>query len=98
MGFVFNAKEKAKKEIPAVVHTDNTSRVQTVSRASNNKFYSLIKALRGKTSVPVLLNTSLNVNEPICEKPEDAIEVFTKTSGYSGNTKLGFYKKCFLEI
>ena len=31
MGFVFNAKEKAKKEIPAVVHTDNTSRVQTVS-------------------------------------------------------------------
>lgn len=80
MGFVFNAKEKAKKEIPAVVHTDNTSRVQTVSRASNNKFYSLIKSFERKTSVPVLLNTSLNVNEPICEKPEDAIEVFTKTS------------------
>ena len=62
------------------MHTDNTSRVQTVSRASNNKFYSLIKSFERKTSVPVLLNTSLNVNEPICEKPEDAIEVFTKTS------------------
>ncbi len=80
MGFVFDAKDKAKKEIPAVVHTDNTSRVQTVSKKTNKKFYSLIESFEKLTSVPVVLNTSLNVNEPICEKPNDALEVFNKTS------------------
>ena len=28
----------------------------------------------------MILNTSLNVNEPICESPENALEVFLKTS------------------
>ena len=77
---VFEAKEKAKEEIPSVVHVDNTSRVQTVNKNSNYKFYTLIKYFEKQTGVPVLLNTSLNVNEPICENPENAIEIFTKTS------------------
>jgi carbamoyltransferase len=77
---VFQANKKAKELIPSVVHVDNTSRVQTVSKNSNQKFYSLIKNFEKKTSIPVLLNTSLNVNEPICENPENAFEIFTKTS------------------
>ena len=77
---VFKAKNKAKEIIPSVVHIDNTSRVQTVSKKSNYKFYTLIKSFENKTGVPVLLNTSLNVNEPICENPENALEIFTKTS------------------
>ena len=28
----------------------------------------------------MLLNTSLNVNEPICENPGNAFEIFSKTS------------------
>ena len=77
---VFDAKQIAKDVIPSVVHVDNTSRVQTVTKKSNYKFYTLIKSFEKKTGVPVLLNTSLNVNEPICENPENAIEIFTKTS------------------
>ena len=77
---VFQANKKAKELIPSVVHVDNTSRVQTVSKNSNQKFYSLIKNFEKKTNIPVLLNTSLNVNEPICENPENAFEIFTKTS------------------
>lgn len=77
---VFEAKEISKKVIPSVVHVDNTSRVQTVSKENNAKFYSLIKEFEKKTGVPILLNTSLNVNEPICENPENAFEIFTKTS------------------
>ena len=46
----------------------------------NYKYYSLIKSFEKLTGVPVLLNTSLNVNEPICENPENAFEIFTKTS------------------
>ena len=43
MGFVYKARQKAITEVPAVVHVDNTSRVQTVSEQINFKFYTLIK-------------------------------------------------------
>ena len=76
----YNYKKKAKDLIPSVVHVDETSRVQTVSKEMNYKYYSLIKSFEKLTGVPVLLNTSLNVNEPICENPENAFEIFTKTS------------------
>ena len=45
-----------------------------------NKFDTLIKSFHSQTGVPMILNTSLNVNEPICESPENALEVFLKTS------------------
>ena len=45
---VFEAKEKAKEIIPSVVHVDNTSRVQTVTKSSNYKFYTLIKNFEKK--------------------------------------------------
>ena len=80
MGFVYKARQKAITEVPAVVHVDNTSRVQTVSEEINFKFYTLIKSFHSQTGVPMILNTSLNVNEPICESPENALEVFLKTS------------------
>ena len=75
------ATEKAKKEIPAVVHVDNTARVQTVSENFNLKLYKVIKEFYNITHTPVILNTSLNVmGEPICETPEDAIRCFLKTN------------------
>ena len=80
MNSVYSVKNNIQEIIPAVVHIDNTSRVQTVSEDMNRKYYNLIKQFGYKTGVPILLNTSLNVNEPICESPENAMEVFTKTS------------------
>ena len=80
MGAIYEVTDYAKKKIPSVVHIDNTARVQIVSNQSNLKFYNLIKEFDKLTNIPVLLNTSLNVNEPICESPENAFEVFTKTS------------------
>ncbi|WP_440680341.1 carbamoyltransferase family protein [Candidatus Pelagibacter sp. HIMB1636] len=80
MGAIYDVKDYAKKKIPSVIHVDNTARVQIVSNQSNLKFYNLIKEFDKLTNIPVLLNTSLNVNEPICESPENALEVFTKTS------------------
>jgi len=77
---VYKAKKKAKELIPSVVHIDGTSRVQTVSKNMNLKYYSLIQSFESLTGVPVILNTSLNINEPICENPENALEIFTKTS------------------
>jgi carbamoyltransferase len=72
--------EKKRHLIPAVTHVDGTGRLQTVNKAANPHFYSLIEKFRQKTGVPVLLNTSFNVaNEPIVETPEDAIRCFLST-------------------
>ena len=65
------------KKIPAAVHIDNTSRVQTVSKKFNKKFYNLIKNLKMKTGVPVVINTSFNLKgQPIVETPRDALMTF----------------------
>ena len=68
------------KEVPAITHVDNTARVQTVNRAENEKYYSLIKEFEKQTGTPMLLNTSFNVSgEPIVETPGDAIHCFLST-------------------
>ena len=80
MSYVSKAKSTAASEIPSAVHIDGTCRFQTVKKANNRKFYDLINSFYKKTGVPVLLNTSLNINDPICENPSDAFELFAKTS------------------
>ncbi|HEX4966717.1 MAG TPA: carbamoyltransferase C-terminal domain-containing protein [Thermoanaerobaculia bacterium] len=66
--------------IPAVTHVDGTARVQTVSRTTNPRFHRLLEEFRNVTGVPVLLNTSFNVNErPIVETPADAVECYLST-------------------
>ncbi len=70
----FTATPLARKNIPAVVHEDGTSRIQTVTMDSNPVLYDIIRAFNSKTGVPVLVNTSLNINkEPIVCSPQDAI-------------------------
>lgn len=65
--------------IPAVTHVDGSGRLQSVSRESNPRFWALIRAFAALTGVPVLLNTSFNENEPIVERPEQAIDCFART-------------------
>ena len=73
-------KNHKKKIIPAVVHIDNTSRVQTVSKDTNLKFYNLIKEYKKIDSIPVILNTSFNVKgQPMVNTPDQAIKTFLKT-------------------
>jgi carbamoyltransferase len=69
----------AKGLLPAVTHVDGTARVQTVAREDNPKFHDLLSAFGRKTGVPVLLNTSFNVQEPIVCSPDDAIQCFLRT-------------------
>lgn len=71
---LFNAKVKKSKSIPAVTHIDNTSRIQTVRKEDNPRFYNLIKKFKEITGMPMVLNTSLNRGgEPIIETPEEAL-------------------------
>ena len=77
---VVQAKEISKIKIPAVVHVDNTCRVQTVKQNENKHFYNLINEFYKITNVPVLVNTSFNENEPIVQNPEEALNCFLRTN------------------
>ena len=78
---VFLIKKKMRNKIPAVTHIDGTGRLQTVEKTTNPKFYDLIKEFFKITSIPILINTSFNLNgEPIVCTPKDAIRTFN-TSG-----------------
>lgn len=79
MQYTFRVRPAAKGVLPAVTHVDGTARIQTVDRQSNPKFRLLLEAFGRKTGVPVLLNTSFNVREPIVCTPEEAIRCFLRT-------------------
>ena len=69
-----------KNKIPAVVHKDETCRLQTINKKDNEFFYRLLYNFYKKTSIPILLNTSFNENEPIVCKPEEAVKTFMRVN------------------
>ena len=74
---VYLFREEVRHKVPAVVHADGTGRLQTVEREHNPRFYDLISEFDRLTGVPVVLNTSFNLNgEPIVCTPTDAIRTF----------------------
>ncbi len=66
--------------IPAVTHVDGSGRLQTVSRRTSPLYWELIDRFRQRTGVPLLLNTSLNENEPIVRTPDEAVSCFQRTA------------------
>lgn len=77
MLLIVEANTKARQKVPAVVHSDGTARVQTVTVLSNPDFYKTLFEFNKLSGVPILINTSFNVNgEAIVETPIDAIESF----------------------
>ena len=63
--------------VPAVVHADGTGRLQTVDGDTSPRYAALIREFERLTGVPIVLNTSFNLNgEPVVCAPEDAIRTF----------------------
>lgn len=79
MLFAYKVRQEKKKLIPAVVHIDETARLQTVNKTSNPLYWKLIAEFRKITGVAVLLNTSFNENEPIVCTPKEALDCFLRT-------------------
>jgi carbamoyltransferase len=77
---VLDVVDEKRASIPAVVHVDGSARPQTVSRHINPRYWQLISEFEKLTGVPLLLNTSFNVQEPIVLSPEDAIKTFSRAS------------------
>lgn len=58
---------------PAIIHADNTSRVQTVGKNDSSGFRKLLEAWYTETGCPMLLNTSLNIKgQPMVNDLVDA--------------------------
>jgi carbamoyltransferase len=51
-----------------------------VSRESEPLYWELLSAFERRTGVPVLLNTSFNIQEPIVCTPEEAVATFLRSS------------------
>ncbi len=76
---VFPIRPEKHAIIPAVTHVDGSGRLQTVSKRTNPLYHALIRRFFEKTGVPIVLNTSLNENEPIVRTPTEAISCFLRT-------------------
>lgn len=79
MTHAISFKKSKLEKIPAVLHFDNTARLQTVTRDDNQWYFDFLKKWNEKTGVPIILNTSFNDREPICETPDHALDCFIGT-------------------
>jgi carbamoyltransferase len=71
----FTAKCKRPDVIPAVVHGDGTSRVQTVNKKNHPDLYHAMRQWHAESGCPVILNTSLNIKgQPIVNTVKEAEE------------------------
>jgi carbamoyltransferase len=66
-----------RERIPAVVHADGTTRLQTVTEGDPSGLGDLLRSFAAMTDTPLVLNTSLNRRgEPLAETPHDAVAIF----------------------
>ena len=79
MMHVVKIRPEKRKALAAVCHEDATGRLHTVKRSQNELYYDLIKTFSQKSSVPVVLNTSFNENEPVVDTPQQAVDCFLRT-------------------
>ena len=78
MMYAVDVKEDKKDLIPAVLHVDDTCRIQTVSKEDNEHYYNLIEEFYKLTNIPLLFNTSFNLaGDPLVETIDDALKVLT---------------------
>ncbi|MEY2565387.1 MAG: carbamoyltransferase [Verrucomicrobiota bacterium] len=76
---VFQIRAEKRALVPAICHVDGSGRLQTVHRETNPLYHQLISDFGSLTSVPMVLNTSFNENEPVVCRPEEALDCFLRT-------------------
>jgi carbamoyltransferase len=80
MVFTVRVRPERRAELGAVTHVDGSARIQTVSRAANQRFWRLLHAVGERTGVPIVLNTSFNNHaEPIVDSVDDALVCYLTT-------------------
>jgi carbamoyltransferase len=71
----YAVKCKYPDKVPAVVHVDGTSRVQTVNKEQHPGLHMVLRKFYWDTGIPMLLNTSLNIKgQPLLNDENDILE------------------------
>ena len=79
MLYAIKCKPDALKQVPAIVHADETARVQLVNKISNPFLFELLSAYKKLTGIGILINTSLNgKGEPIVNTLQEAYAAYRK--------------------
>ncbi len=79
MTIIVPVRPEKRSIIPAVTHIDGSARPQTVEKDINPRYWAVLDAFERRSGVPVLLNTSFNIQEPIVCSPKEAIETFLRS-------------------
>jgi carbamoyltransferase len=74
----------ARRHIPAVIHRDNTSRIQIVRKETDPFTHAYLRAMGRRCGVEVSVNTSLNVAGPIVQTPRQALEALRRSKAMDG--------------
>lgn len=80
MSIASKVTDEARRAIPAVIHSNGTARVQTVTARQNPFLAEVLTEFAARTGHPVLINTSLNIKgKPICGTPDAALDCLTES-------------------
>ena len=71
----FTVKEEMRDKVIAILHEDNTARLQSITENDGqDRLYEVIQCFYKKTGIPIVCNTSLNdKGEPIINRIEEAL-------------------------
>lgn len=76
----FYVKKEFAQTFPAITHVDGSSRIQTVRKDQNERYYNLMKEIEKINGHPIVLDTSFNdKGEPIICTPQEAVRCFYST-------------------
>jgi carbamoyltransferase len=80
MSIASGVTELTRRSLPAIVHVNDTARVQTVTADANPFLAEVLTEFKALTGHPVLINTSLNIKgKPICGSPDMALDCLTES-------------------
>lgn len=79
MTISFKCKEHSLNLFPAVIHVDNSCRVQTIDEG-NGVLFNILLEFYNRTGCPILLNTSLNLaGKPLVQTKQDAMDLLNNS-------------------
>jgi len=77
MTVIYGVLPEKRKGIEGITHVDGTARLQTVNPGQNPLFYDIIREYHRASGIPMVLNTSFNINgQPIVRSVYDAVLTF----------------------
>lgn len=79
MLYAVKCKPLTSEKLPAIVHSDNTARVQIITEKKHPIIYEILSEYKKTTNIGVLINTSFNgKGEPIVNSAEHAFDTYKR--------------------